>query len=252
VDSSALVPLSIGLFSALHCVGMCGGIIGALSISLPAPVRGNRRRLLVYVSAYSVGRVSSYALAGALTGLIGESLFSALSPSYGHRLVKLFAAALLIGIGLYLAGWFPRFSALERIGAPLWRRLEPLGQHLLPVRSLPQALLFGLIWGWLPCGLVYSTLLWSGASGSASQGALYMALFGIGTLPAVMGTGMVAGLLTRLARNPAIRRLAGVLLVVMALATLWIDLGAGRQDGHRMHAAADLAQIRAGETPVSL
>ena len=245
MESISWVPFTIGLFSAVHCVGMCGGIIGALSMSLPARVRDSRWRLSLYLLAYSLGRISSYALAGALIGVAGQQLFDFISPQYGHRIMQGFAALLLVGIGLYLAGWFPRFAQLERIGVPLWRRLEPLGRRLLPVKSPFHALAFGLIWGWLPCGLVYSTLLWAAAAGTAGQGALYMMLFGLGTLPAVLGAGLLAGWLTRFARQPRVRQVLGGLLVMMALGTLWyqgqvVDHSAhGPDHEHHQHEALD-------------
>lgn len=237
MESISWVPFTIGLFSAVHCVGMCGGIIGALSMSLPARVRDSRWRLTLYLLAYSLGRISSYALAGALIGVVGQQLFNFISPQYGHRIMQSFAALLLIGIGLYLAGWFPRFAQVERLGAPLWRRLEPLGRRLLPVKSPFQALAFGLIWGWLPCGLVYTTLLWTASAGTASQGAIYMILFGLGTLPAVFTAGLLAGWLTRLARQVRVRQAVGALLVVIALATLWYQ---GQADVHTGHGQAQV------------
>lgn len=238
LDLLLLAPFLIGLASALHCVGMCGGIIGALSLSLPATARTQRMQLLVYTLTYSAGRILSYALAGALMGGLGGKLFAVLSPEFGHALLRWLAAVLLIGMGLYLAGWFPTFAQLERLGVPLWKRLEPLGQRLLPVRSLPQALGFGLVWGWLPCGLVYSTLLWTASSGSAGRGALYMLAFGAGTLPAVLTTGLLAGWMTRLMRQPKMRALIGVSLIGFGLASVWFvpehleHLG---QPGHPAH-----------------
>lgn len=228
-----LAPFLIGLASALHCVGMCGGIIGALSLSLPPAVRARRAALLAYTLTYSIGRILSYALAGALLGGLGGGLFGMLSPEYGHTLLRTIAAVLLVGMGLYLAGWFPKFAQLERLGTPLWRRLEPLGQRLLPVRSPFQALGFGLVWGWLPCGLVYSTLLWSASSGSAGTGALYMLAFGLGTLPAVLTTGLLAGWVTRLTRLPATRAAIGLSLILFGLASLWFA------PDHGQHAAPD-------------
>jgi sulfite exporter TauE/SafE len=221
VELILLAPFLIGLASALHCVGMCGGIIGALSLSLPPAVRARRAPLLAYTVTFSLGRILSYALAGALLGGLGGGLFGALSPGFGHALLRGLAALLLIGMGLYLAGWFPKFARLEHLGAPLWRRLEPLGQRLLPVRTPAQALGFGLVWGWLPCGLVYSTLLWSASSGSAGRGALYMLAFGVGTLPAVLATGMLTGWITWLMRQRATRTAIGVSLIAFGLASLW-------------------------------
>lgn len=220
MDLLLLAPFLIGLASALHCVGMCGGIIGALSLSLPAGIRGNRAHLFTYTLTYSAGRILSYGLAGALMGGLGGTLFATLSPEFGHQLLRWLAALLLVGMGLYLAGWFPKFAQLERLGVPLWKRLEPLGQRLLPVRSLPQALGFGLVWGWLPCGLVYSTLVWAASSGSAGRGALYMVAFGAGTLPAVLTTGLLAGWVTRLMRQPRVRAVIGVSLIAFGLASV--------------------------------
>jgi len=244
LDLLLLAPFLIGLASGLHCVGMCGGIIGALSLSLPPTVRARRAHLLIYTLTYSLGRITSYGLAGALMGGLGGQVFGALSPEYGHALLRGLAALLLIGMGLYLAGWFPKFAQLERLGVPLWKRLEPLGQRLLPVRSLPQALGFGLVWGWLPCGLVYSTLLWSASSGSVGRGALYMVAFGLGTLPAVLTTGLLTGWVTRLMRQPKARAVIGVSLIVFGLASLWFApdhaghlpaAGAGANDTHQLH-----------------
>jgi len=147
VDLTLLAPVLIGLAASVHCIGMCGGIIGALSLSLPPEVRANKPLLLTYTVSYSLGRIASYALAGALVGSLGQGLFGTLSPAYGHTLLRVFAALLLIGMGFYLAGWFSRFAQLEKIGVPLWRRIEPLGQRLLPVRSPLRAMAFGLIWG---------------------------------------------------------------------------------------------------------
>lgn len=222
MDLLLLPPFLIGLASALHCVGMCGGIIGALSLSLPPEVRTDRGYLLSYTLAYSAGRVLSYGLAGAIMGGLGGQVFGAVSPEYGHTVLRVLAALLLVGVGLYLGGWFPNFAQVERLGQPLWKRLEPLGQKLLPVRSLPQALGFGLVWGWLPCGLVYTTLLWSASSGDAGRGALYMIAFGAGTLPAVLATGLLAGSVTRLLRRPAMRALIGASLIVFGLASIWL------------------------------
>lgn len=232
-----LAPFLIGLASALHCVGMCGGIIGALSLSLPPAVRARRAQLFAYTLTFSLGRIASYALAGALLGGLGGGLFGLLSPELGHTLLRSVAAVLLIGMGLYLAGWFPKFAQLERLGVPLWRRLEPLGQRLLPVRSPFQALGFGLVWGWLPCGLVYSTLLWSASSGNAGSGALYMVAFGLGTLPAVVTTGMLAGWITRLTRLPAARTAIGLSLILFGLASLWFA------PDHAQHAAHATAPV---------
>jgi sulfite exporter TauE/SafE len=112
---------------------------------------------------------------------------------------------------------------MDRLGSPLWRRLEPLGRRLLPVQRLPQAVLFGIVWGWLPCGLVYYVLLLTLSTGSAATGALCMLSFGIGTLPAMLGVGLAAGWFSRLAANPTLRQVAGLALVVTGCVGVWLS-----------------------------
>ncbi|HEB98338.1 MAG TPA: sulfite exporter TauE/SafE family protein [Thiotrichales bacterium] len=199
---------------------MCGGIQGALTLSLPEEVRRRGPRLVMFLAAYNLARITSYALAGALIAGLGSGLSAAAGLTHGHTLIRVLSAALLVGIGLHLAGWFPAFAQVERLGVPLWRQLEPLGRRLLPVRTLGRALVFGLVWGWLPCGLVYTALLWTATAGDAGLGALYMASFGLGTLPAAFTTGLLTGGLSRLMADPRLRRGVGLMLILFGLASL--------------------------------
>lgn len=220
LGASLLLAFVVGLFSALHCVGMCGGIIGALTLSLAPAVRGHWGRLSLFLVAFNLGRVSSYAAAGALLGWLGQRLTAATTQTGLHEGLRLLAALILVGIGLHMAGWFPRFAVIERIGEPLWRRLQPLRRLLLPVASLPRALGYGAVWGWLPCGLVYSMLLSAPAQADPVAGALFMAAFGLGTLPTLLATGLLAGRLHQLARNPRVRVAAGLSVVALGLFAL--------------------------------
>lgn len=213
----------VGLFSTVHCFGMCGGIIGALTFSLPEKIRNNRKRLIPYIAAYNFGRISSYSLAGGLAGGLGGNLL-ALSPVYGHLVLQLFASILMIGIGLYLAGWFPALVKIEHIGKPIWKKLEPISQKLIPVKSPVHAYLFGIVWGWLPCGLVYTALIWSTTAGSTEDGVLLMLAFGMGTLPSVMIAGILTGWFTRLIRSTYIRPLVGLTIIIVALITGYLAL----------------------------
>ncbi|MGD8796748.1 MAG: sulfite exporter TauE/SafE family protein, partial [Thiohalophilus sp.] len=115
MDISLVSAFVVGLFSTLHCLGMCGGIIGALTFSLPQEVRQHRWRLFPYISAYNLGRITSYTLAGALMGWLGDQLFTVISPDSGHLILQGIASSMMIGIGLYLAGWFPRFAYIEQL-----------------------------------------------------------------------------------------------------------------------------------------
>ena len=191
-----------------------------LTAGLPPSVREHPVRRSFYLLLYNAARIASYTIAGALTGTLGAQALHGISPEFGHRMLQWLAGLLLLGIGLYLAGWFPHLARIERLGLPLWRRLEPLAQRVLPVDSPLKALAFGALWGWFPCGLVYTTVFYATASGGAWQGALFMTFFGLGTLPATFGAGMISGWLARATHNTSLRRLVGLIVITAAVATL--------------------------------
>ncbi|MBS67177.1 MAG: cytochrome biogenesis protein, partial [Pseudomonas sp.] len=189
-----LSALVLGLLGGGHCLGMCGGLMGALTMAIPPDQRDRRLRLLV---AYNLGRVSSYAVAGFLIGLAGW----AVANSPAAMALRVVAAFLLITMGLYLAGWWSGLTRIEALGRGIWRHIQPIASRLMPVTSFPRALILGALWGWLPCGLVYSTLLWSASQGDAVDSALLMLAFGIGTWPVLLATGLAAERLTALLRK---------------------------------------------------
>ncbi|GAB6042028.1 sulfite exporter TauE/SafE family protein [Endothiovibrio diazotrophicus] len=207
----------VGLSSTPHCFGMCGGITGALTVCLPAEARERKHRLLPFLAAYNSGRIASYIAAGAIAGSLGGASSVALGDATAHLLLRAFAAAVLISVGLHLAGWLPGLSALERLGAPLWRRLSPLGRKLLPVTTSLRALAYGVVWGWLPCGVVYSGLLAAAGTGSAASGALFMLAFGLGTLPGLFTMGLFSGWLIGMGRDPRLRRAVGIAIIAATL-----------------------------------
>lgn len=220
MDLSILfTAFTIGLLSSLHCLGMCGGIAGALTMSLPDEIRRDHQRLLIYAGAYNLGRLGSYTIAGAVVGAFGAGLLQVFNLGYGHMLLRGLGFAVLCGVGLYVAGWFPSYAFIEGVGAPLWRRIAPIGGSLLPARSPGQALLYGAVWGWLPCGLIYSALIFAFTSGDPVKGALVMISFGLGTLPAMMAAGMLSRWTVSLDRMSFVRRLIGMSIIVMALAS---------------------------------
>ncbi|MCG6964950.1 MAG: sulfite exporter TauE/SafE family protein [Chromatiaceae bacterium] len=220
-DVDLLSAFVVGLLGGVHCAGMCGGIVGALSFGLPAG------RNLPILLAYNAGRIGSYTLAGALMGALGFYFSSLLPVQVAQRVLLTFAGLFLVLMGLYLAGWWNGLSRIERAGGLLWRRIEPLGRGLLPVRSARHGFVLGLLWGWLPCGLVYSALVWTVAAGGAAQGALLMLAFGLGTLPNLLLMGVAAAQLNRWIRKPAIRSIAGGLVILFGL-LLWYDAWWGR------------------------
>ncbi|HXK55571.1 MAG: sulfite exporter TauE/SafE family protein [Gammaproteobacteria bacterium] len=220
MNLSLPLAFTVGLLSTLHCAGMCGGIVGALSYGLPPEIRRNTALLSLFLLIYSSGRILSYVIAGALMGTIGSGLLQMLGPGQGHRWLQWTAALIVTLIGLHITGWLPRLALVERMGVPLWRKLEPLGRHLLPVSTLPRALGYGLVWGWLPCGLVYTMLLSTASRAGSLDGALYMLAFGLGTLPAVLATGLLAGKLLKFARTPRLKIAVGCGIIVLGLLTL--------------------------------
>lgn len=207
---SALV---LGLLGGGHCMGMCGGLMGALTLAIPPAQRGRRLRLLV---AYNVGRVLSYTVAGLMLGMAGWAVAN--SPAV--FVLRIMAALLLIAMGLYLAGWWSGLTRIEAMGRGLWRHIQPVASRLLPVSSLPRALLLGALWGWLPCGLVYSTLLWAASQGDALYSAGLMAAFGLGTWPVLLATGLAAERVNRLLRRRSVRVAGGMLVVLFGVWTL--------------------------------
>ncbi|MBA6114673.1 sulfite exporter TauE/SafE family protein [Pseudomonas putida] len=207
---SALV---LGLLGGGHCLGMCGGLMGALTLAIPPEQRARRVRLLL---AYNLGRVLSYACAGLLLGLAGWAVAS--GPA--ALALRVAAALLLIAMGLYLAGWWSGLTRIEALGRGLWRHIQPVASRLLPVSSLPRALLLGALWGWLPCGLVYSTLLWAASQGQAEYSAALMLAFGLGTWPVLLATGLAAERVNALLRRRSVRMAGGLLVILFGLWTL--------------------------------
>lgn len=209
---------SIGFMGSLHCIGMCGGISSALTTALP-PGASSLRRQLGYPLLYSTGRIASYAVAGGLTGSLGYA-FRDLLGSHGPSFLRIFAGLMMILLGLYLSGWWQILNRLEQAGARIWKKLAPWTRHLIPVDNPLKALALGMLWGWLPCGLVYSALAWSIGAESPLQGALLMACFGLGTLPAMLGVGLFSRALSDWARTQSTRTFAALLLTGFGLWTI--------------------------------
>jgi sulfite exporter TauE/SafE len=202
---------SIGLLGAGHCVGMCGGIVSALGF---ASSEGGGLRLML---GYNLGRISSYAAAGALVALLGHwgSTYLALGP-----VLRVASGVILVLMGCYLGGWWRVLVHLERLGRRFWKHVQPLGQSLLPVRSLPQALALGMLWGALPCGLVYTALAYAAVSAEITQGVMLMMAFGLGTVPAMFAGGLLAGRLKALLQKRKVRTFMAMAMIAFGVWTL--------------------------------
>jgi sulfite exporter TauE/SafE len=206
--SVALAGLAMGFLGSAHCIGMCGGIAAALSAASPGSTGTQVRRSL----AYNAGRIASYTLIGALAGLFGATL-AGLAGNTGMLVLRSLAALFIVAVGLYLAGWSRLVGRIESAGGAVWRRIAPLARRVRVSSSPLAAFGFGALWGWLPCGLLYSALTIAAASGSWTDGALSMAAFGLGTLPATLSIGAFAGRGASLLRSHAARAACGVLVI---------------------------------------
>lgn len=207
----------VGVLGGVHCVGMCGGIVVALS-----PRTSGASAIRLHLS-YSLGRIASYTLAGAIAGGLGAVLADGFS-GYLREVLYLVANVLLCALGLYLLGLTRVMAVFEQVGGHLWRRLQPLERRLRPLRGIKRALLLGLLWGWLPCGLVYGVLASSLASASAASGAWLMLAFGAGTLPNLLITGLFATRAQRWAKQKLLRALSGTVVLAYGLWGLWLQL----------------------------
>jgi len=217
VDYPLVLAFVVGFFSTAHCLSMCGSIMGALTLSLPSEVRGGMSRFLLFVLLYNLGRISIYVVLGVAAGFTGQLLGDGLDGTAWRQVASVIAAVTIILIGLYLTGWVPWLRNMDRLGGGLWRLVEPFGRRLLPVRTPTAALLAGLVWGWLPCGLVYYALILALPLSDPVMSGLFMLAFGFGTMPVMVATGVFAGWLSRLGRNVRLRQVAGVLVILMGI-----------------------------------
>lgn len=206
MDPLLATAFTMGLMGGVHCMGMCGGIVGALSL-------GPRRASAFVLLGYNAGRIAAYAAGGALAGLAGSVGSYAANIIPAQTVLFVLANALVVLLGLHLAGAGGLVLRLEAAGAALWRGLRPLGLRFAPADTPARALGLGLVWGWIPCGLVYSALALALAGGDAFRGAGVMLAFGVGTLPNLLAAGWAARRL-RAALQPRWVRVAVGLSVV--------------------------------------
>ena len=207
-EFSIIAVFMVGLLGGVHCLGMCGSIVGIFTTQLPK----DSSRWPFHL-AYSSGRITSYAVAGALVGAVGQAGLLMRDAVPVQHLLFALSSLMLVMLGLYLAGLWGVVRRLENLGGGLWKHLQPYTKRLLPVNTVLRALGLGALWGWLPCGLVYSVLVTSLASGSPSQGALIMAVFGLGTLPNLLAIGMFWERCRHWVQSPRVRLVAGLLVI---------------------------------------
>ncbi len=222
-DSGFIAVFLLGLLGGTHCVGMCGGIVSALTVQLPSA----RTAWPIHLG-YNAGRITSYVIAGAFMGAMGSvgMLLEHLLPVQ----LGLYVAAnfMLVAMGAYLIGVTRALSFAERGGQMLWQYIQPLTRRFLPTRSVTQAIPLGMIWGWLPCGLVYSVLSVALLSGSAARGAATLLAFGLGTLPNLLLAGVLLARFRSFVQRRWVRLGSGLLVMVFGV---WGLVNAGSLGG---------------------
>ncbi len=180
----------------------------------------------IELASWQFGRVASYVLMGALAGAFGAFFLSAAPLAIIRDFAFIVANLILIALGLHVARLWSGIVQLERIGQVIWTFMAPyatatlvpqIPKHRNATKQIISALRTGAIWGWLPCGLVYSMLITASVSGGPGQGALWMLFFGLGTIPALWITSMASDQAAHYLQNITVRRVAGLLIIAFGL-----------------------------------
>jgi sulfite exporter TauE/SafE len=204
-----------GLFGGVHCAAMCGGIVAAC-VARRADGAFAWRRVL----AYNMGRITSYAAAGAVAGALGHAGMALRGTALTHHLLLALAGSAMIVIALYISGFQRAVRMLEAAGAVMWRYVHPWSRAFLPADTALRAVGLGLVWGWLPCGMVYAALMTAVASADAGWGAAIMLAFGLGTLPNLLAVAMLADRLRGALRGRVHRLTAAAALGTLGIVAL--------------------------------
>lgn len=262
---AALIPVFVvGLLGSVHCAGMCGGIVGVLSVApgagrpVTVPVRVQQVRQagragagaagLANVLAYNAGRIGSYMAAGALAGGFAQGAQAALRLPLLQAGAYWLANLMLAALGLYLMDAWRGLARLEQAGRLVWRGVAPLLRRVGPLDGPGRMLVAGGLWGWLPCGMVYSVLVTAMLSGSAARGALVMLAFGLGTLPMLLGLGLAGARVRAWMADARVRRAAGLLVLAFGLLGL-ARAAAGLPHGWMTDLCVTPAAAGAGAAP---
>lgn len=235
-----VAALLMGFFGSPHCLGMCGGLVTAFGLSMKDASPAKRRGL---VATYHLGRLLSYAFLGLMAGLIGTTVLEPLM--IGNSMPRILLGLVLVLVGVTMLG-APFLTKLERFGMRFWQFLGPLRQKVFPLTTFPRALTAGLLWGFLPCGLVYGALLIAVVAHNPLGGAALMFVFGLGTVPMLVATHETVNWMRDKIGRFRLRQLNGVVMVLSGMAVVFVPMimanmhgghGGGAQINHGNHAA---------------
>lgn len=217
VETALLTGLLAGLFGSTHCLGMCGGIVGLLHAQIPA----GRGALAI---GFHIGRISSYLAIGLLATGIGM-LPAAAVPDAAPQLMRWLLGAVIVLMAVYIALPGHIRDLAGQFAAPLTRRMMPVFAKFLPVRSLDNAIGLGLLWGMLPCGLLYTVIATAVLLADPVATTGMILAFGIGTVPLLLGGGLLMLRFRSAVSRPGLRWLAAALLAttgVLVAAGPWL------------------------------
>jgi len=221
VENIFISAFLMGFLGSTHCIAMCGGIVGVLSQNSNAPLHAVRGKNIGVVLTYNAGRIVSYCCIGVLAGVVGQLGFGFFDSTTTLFYSRLLTSIFMASFALYLMGWPSFLPFLEKKGQSVWRLISPMTSKLIPIRSLFHSFSLGLVWGWLPCGLVYSAVVLSLSTTEAVNGAITMLSFGLGTLPALLFMGLASQKLTQLKQSTKIRQVAAVIVFLLAVMHLF-------------------------------
>ena len=219
---SLLAGVLIGLAGTAHCLAMCGPLAASVSLNF-SPDRRLGRANLTTLMSIGAGKVGLYTLLGAVAGVAGQQLMlaGALMP------LLLLSGVFLIAMGLYGFGIAPPTRLFRHLLTPISVPLRTISRRVTPINSAARALAWGMAWGLLPCGLVYAALGWSLTQPNALAGAAGMLGFGLGTLPAALGSGYLGSRLGRAIKTGGAARISGALLIAMGLLSITLGVAQG-------------------------
>lgn len=247
---SLAAALLAGIAASGHCLGMCGGIAGALAMRRPDATFASKLGLAL---AYNLSRITSYAVAGAIAGLLGRTLLKAVDVAPLSIAFRVVAGLIMLAAAARLLFGWRLLDPIESAGAGVWRRVAPWAGRQGRSGGLGGAVGLGLAWGWLPCGMTYSMLLLAATTASVPNGAAVMLAFGLGTLPSMVGATVAFERIARSVSSRAtLRNVAGILLLAFGLWTagnaLWHGARHARHDssGHAGHDMAAPAEDPSG------
>ena len=222
-----IAALFMGFFGSPHCLGMCGGLVAAFSLSMKDVSPAKRRAL---IATYHFGRLSSYAFLGLIAGLVGTTVLAPLMTS--NNIPRILLGLVLVFVGVTMLG-APFLAKLERVGMRFWQFLSPLRQKVFPLNTFPRALAAGLLWGFLPCGLVYGALLIAVVAHNPLGGAVLMFVFGLGTVPMLVATHETVGWLRKNIGRMRLRQINGAIMVISGLAVAFVPMAmSSMHSGH--------------------